>query len=228
MSNAPALLELVVSDLTHLRQPGALKVLFQVLVIDITLAGDNAIVVGALAAGLTSADRRKVIAIGVVAALVLRVIFALIVTRLLEVVGLVLAGGLLLLWVAWRMWREMHHARESPGSAAAPGREHSGLEVKSFAVAASAVALADVSMSLDNVVGVASAARDHPGVMIIGLIGAVAMMGLAANVIAQYIGRYRWLAWVGIAVILWVAGTMIWEGLVDGRLGVLQLLDHSR
>src|SRR5579859_1445098 len=124
MSNAPALLELVVSDLTHLRQPGVLKVLFQVLVIDITLAGDNAIVVGALAA-----------------ALVLRVIFALIVTRLLEVVGLVLAGGLLLLWVAWRMWREMHYAGESRGSAAAPGREHPGLEVKSFAGAASAVAL---------------------------------------------------------------------------------------
>jgi len=228
MSNAPALLELVVSDLTHLRQPGVLKVLFQVLVIDITLAGDNAIVVGALAAGLNSADRRKVIAIGVVAALVLRVIFALIVTRLLEVVGLVLAGGLLLLWVAWRMWREMHYAGESRGSAAAPGREHPGLEVKSFAGAASAVALADVSMSLDNVVGVASAARDHPGIMILGLIGAVAMMGVAANVIAQYIGRYRWLAWVGIAVILWVAGTMIWEGLTDGRVGVLQLLDRSR
>jgi YjbE family integral membrane protein len=178
MSNATALLELIVSDLTHLGQPGVLAVLLQVLVIDITLAGDNAIVVGALAAGLPSAERRKVIAIGVLAALVLRVIFALIVTQLLEVVGLVLAGGVLLLWVAWRMWRELHHAGESPGSPAVTGDEHSDLRgAKSFAGAAWAVALADVSMSLDNVVGVASAARDHPGIMIIGLIGAVAMMG---------------------------------------------------
>jgi len=122
----------------------------------------------------------------------------------------VLAGGLLLLWVAWWMWREGIIPVSRLGSPAVMGDEYSGLRgAKSFAGAAWSGALADVSLSLDNVLGVASAAKDHPGVMIIGLIGAVAMMGVAANVIARYIGRYRWLAWVGIPVILWVADTMI-------------------
>jgi YjbE family integral membrane protein len=216
---------LIVHDVTGLGQPGTLAVLLQVLIIDITLAGDNAVVVGALAAGLPASERRKVIAVGVLAALVLRVVFALVVTQLLAVAGLVLAGGLLLLWVAWRMWRELHHARESPGSPAVEGDEHSGVgSAKSFAGAAWAVALADVSMSLDNVLGVASASRAHPGIMIIGLFFAVAMMGIAANIIAKYIGRYRWIAWVGFAVILWVAGTMIWQGLLDRRVGVLRFL----
>jgi YjbE family integral membrane protein len=219
------MLELVLHDLTNLGNPLTLGVFLQVLIIDVTLAADNAIVVGALAAGLPPDQRRKVIAIGVLAALVLRVVFALVVTQLLQVVGLVLAGGLLLLWVAWKMWREAHHLGESRGSAEVRGDEHSGLRsAKSFAGAAWAVALADVSMSLDNVLAVASAAKDHPGIMIIGLIFAVALMGVAANVIARYIDRYRWLAWIGIAVILWVAGSMIWDGFTDHNVGVLKFL----
>ena len=188
----------------------------QVLMIDLVLAGDNAIVVGALAAGLPAEQRRKVILIGVLAALVLRIGFALIVTQLLQIVGLILAGGLLLLWVAWKMWRELRHEGESAGSEEIHGDEHSGLRpAKSFAAAVWAVALADVSMSLDNVLAVAGAAKDHPGILIVGLILSVALMGLAANVIAKYIERYRWIAYVGLVVILYVAGKMIWEGWHD-------------
>jgi len=183
--------------------------------IDVVLAGDNAIVVGALAAGLPASQRKKVIAIGVIAALVLRVAFALMVTWLLGIVGLVLAGGLLLLWVAWRMYRDLggHGAGESPGSPEIMGDEHSGLTpAKSFAAAAWAVAVADISMSLDNVLAVAGAAREHPGILIVGLVFAVALMGVAANIIARYIERYRWIGWVGLLVILYVAVKMIWDG----------------
>lgn len=202
---------------------GAFSALLQVLIIDVALAGDNAIVVGALAAGLPAHQRRKVILIGVIAALVLRIFFALVVTQLLQVVGLVLAGGLLLLWVAWKMWREMRQDQEvSAGSPEIAGDERSGLRhAKSFAGAAWAVAIADVSMSLDNVLGVASAAKDHPGIMIVGLIFAVALMGLAANIIAKYVERFRWIAWLGIAVILWVASKMIYEGVIDPQVGIM-------
>jgi YjbE family integral membrane protein len=191
----------------------ALTAFVEILMIDIVLAGDNAIVVGALAAGLPPEQRRKVIMIGVLAALVLRIAFALIVTQLLQIVGLVLAGGLLLLWVAWRMWRELRHEGESPGSDEIVGDEHSGTRAaRSFAGAAWGVAVADVSMSLDNVLAVAGAAREHPWVLVFGLILSVILMGIAANVIARYIERYRWIAWVGLLVILWVAVKMIWEG----------------
>ncbi len=193
--------------------PGALTAFFEILMIDIVLAGDNAIVVGALAAGLPPAQRKRVILIGIAAALVLRIIFALIVSQLLQVVGLVLAGGLLLLWVAWRTYRELHHHQESAGSAEVADDEHSGLKpAKSFASAAWGVALADVSMSLDNVLAVAGAAKDHPYVLIFGLILSVVLMGVAANLIARYVERYRWIAWGGLLVILWVAAKMIWEG----------------
>ena len=193
--------------------PGMLAAFGEVLMIDLVLAGDNAIVVGALAAGLPAEQRRKVIMIGVLAALVLRIAFALIVTQLLQIVGLVLAGGLLLLWVAWRMWRELRHGGESPGSEEVVGDEHSGTRAaKSFAGAAWGVALADVSMSLDNVLAVAGAAREHPWVLVFGLILSVLLMGVAANFIARYIERYRWIAWGGLVVIVWVALKMIWEG----------------
>ena len=192
---------------------GALAAFFEILFIDIVLAGDNAIVVGALAAGLPAEQRRKVILIGVIAALVLRIIFALLVSQLLQVVGLVLAGGILLLWVAWRMYRELRHKDESAGSQEVAGDEHSGLRpAKSFASAAWGVALADVSMSLDNVLAVAGAARDHPWVLVFGLVLSVLLMGAAANLIARYIDRYRWIAWGGLAVILWVALKMIFDG----------------
>src|SRR3982751_6874676 len=172
--------------------PEAIAAFIKILFIDIVLAGDNAIVVGALAAGLPAAQRRKVIMIGVLAALVLRIVFALLVTQLLQIVGLVLAGGVLLLWVAWRMYREIRHKGESEGSAEIAGDEHSGLRsAKTFASAAWGVALADVSMSLDNVLAVAGAAREHPYVLVFGLILSVLLMGAAANLIARYIDRYR-------------------------------------
>jgi YjbE family integral membrane protein len=214
----------IVEDFSNIGTPAAMAAFLQVLMIDLVLAGDNAIVVGALAAGLPAEQRKKVIMIGVLAALVMRVGFALIVTWLLGIVGLVFAGGLLLLWVAWKMYRELHtHPGDvhSHGSPEVEGDEHSGLApAKSFAGAAFSVALADVSMSLDNVLGVAGAARDHPGILIVGLIFAVALMGLAANIIARYIERFRWIAWIGLAVIVYVAGKMIYEGWVDPQLGV--------
>jgi YjbE family integral membrane protein len=193
--------------------PGALAALVQILLIDIVLAGDNAIVIGALAAGLPAEQRKRVIIIGVAAALVMRIAFALVVSQLLQIVGLVLAGGILLLWVAWKMYREIRHKDESTGSDEIAGDEHSGLKpAKSFASAAWGVALADVSMSLDNVLAVAGAAREHPLVLVFGLVLSVLLMGAAANVIARYIDRYRWIAWAGLLVILWVALKMIYEG----------------
>lgn len=192
---------------------GAITAFLEILFIDIVLAGDNAIVVGALAAGLPASQRKRVILIGVVAALVLRVIFALLVSQLLQIVGLILAGGILLLWVAWKMYRELRHKNESAGSDEVAGDEHSGLKpAKSFGSAAWGVAVADVSMSLDNVLAVAGAAREHPYVLVFGLILSVLLMGVAANFIARYIERYRWIAWGGLLVILWVAVKMIYEG----------------
>lgn len=201
-------------DWAFLAEPSAWKALALVVVIDVALAGDNAIVVGALAAGLPPDQRRKVIMMGVAAALVLRVGFALIVNQLLSVIGVRLAGGLLLLWVTWKMYRELrpdtrvvlesgvvvHDAPPSP---------------KSFWGAAWAVAIADVSMSLDNVLAVASAAGEHPEVMVIGIVLAVILMGVAADVIARLIERYRWIGWVGLLIILYVALKMIWEGGVE-------------
>ncbi|HVI05344.1 MAG TPA: YjbE family putative metal transport protein [Sphingomicrobium sp.] len=193
--------------------PGAVAAFLEIVFIDVALAGDNAIVVGALAAGLPTEQRKKVILIGIAAALVLRIAFALVVSQLLQIVGLVLAGGILLLWVAWRMYREIRHSGESAGSQEVVGDEHSGLRpAKTFASAALGVALADISMSLDNVLAVAGAAREHPYILALGLVLSVLLMGAAANVVASYIDRYRWIAWGGLLVILWVAANMIFEG----------------
>ena len=203
-------------DFASLFNAAALTALLEILAIDIVLAGDNAIVVGALAAGLPTDQRKKVIVIGVAAALVLRIAFALVVTQLLQIVGLILAAGILLVWVAWKMWRDLRHSGESAGSDEIKGDEHSGLRpAKTFASAAWGVALADVSMSLDNVLAVAGAARDHPWILVFGLVLSVILMGIAANFIAKYIERYRWIAYVGLVVILWVAGKMIWDGWHD-------------
>ncbi len=211
----------IVTDFSNITQPSAMAAFVQVLLIDLVLAGDNAIVVGALAAGLPADQRRKVIIIGVLAALVLRIAFALVVSQLIQVIGLIFIGGLLLVWVAWKMWRELHHAGQSSGSPEVEGDEKSGLRsAKSFAGAAWAVAIADVSMSLDNVLAVAGASRDHPGIMIVGLIFAVLLMGVAANIIAKYIERYRWIAYIGLAVIVYVAGKMIYDGWVDPAVGI--------
>ena len=215
----------ILQDFSNITEPAAFSAFLQVLMIDLVLAGDNAIVVGALAAGLTSDQRRKVIMIGVLAALVLRIVFALVVTQLLQIIGLILVGGLLLLWVAWRMWRDLRHGEgHSTGSDEILGDEHSGLRpAKSFAGAVWAVAVADVSMSLDNVLAVAGAARDHPGILIVGLIFAVALMGLAANLIARYIERYKWIAYVGLLVIVYVALKMIYDGWVHPEVGLGKL-----
>jgi YjbE family integral membrane protein len=199
-----------------------------VVLLDIALAGDNAIIVGALAAGLPAEQRRKVIVIGILAALILRIIFAVAVLYGLErfkEYGLILAGGLLLLWVAWKMYRELQPRGEAGGSQEVLGDEHSGIRpAKSFASAVWAVAIADVSMSLDNVLAVAGAARAHPGIMVIGLVLSVALMGVAANIIAKYIERYRWIAWLGLIIILYVAGKMIWEGWHDVQPAVAAFL----
>ena len=202
------------------RTLGGLAALGQVVLIDLVLAGDNAIVVGALAAGLAADQRKKVILIGIIAALVMRIIFALIVTQLMQIVGLILAGGLLLLWVAWKMYRELRHR---PATATGAG-EDIPRPAKTFMGAAWAVALADVSMSLDNVLAVAGAAREHLAILVFGLVLAVILMGVAANIIAHYIERFRWIAWFGLAVILFVACKMIYEGLTHHELGVLQYL----
>ncbi len=195
---------------------GGMAKLGQIIVGDLTMAGDNVVIMGTLTSGLPERERRRVIMLGVGMALVFLIGFALIATQLLHFTGLVLAGGLLLLWVAWKMWRELRHTNESPGCEEIEGDEHSGVgPAKSFAGAAWGVAIADVSMSLDNVLAVAGAAREHPGILIVGLIFAVILMGIAANVIAKYIERYRWIAYAGLVVILWVALKMVWDGYHD-------------
>jgi YjbE family integral membrane protein len=203
-------------DIAALLSAQSLAVLGEVVVIDLALAGDNAVVVGSLAAGLPREQQRRVILVGTIAALVLRIGFALAATWLLQFVGVLAAGGLLLLWVAWKMWRELRRPVARKGKDAA--------SAKNFGRAVIAVAVADISMSLDNVLGVAGAARDHPAILVFGLIFSVAMMGLAANYIAKVIDRYRWIAFVGLAVILWVAVSMIYDGLTDRKLGVLPAL----
>ncbi len=212
----------IVTDFSNITEPAALAAFFQVLMIDLVLAGDNAIVVGALAAGLPAEQRKKVILIGVLAALVLRIGFALVVTQLMAIVGLIFIGGILLAWVAWRMWRDLRFTSgESQGSPEIVGDEDSGLRpAKSFAGAVWAVAIADVSMSLDNVLAVAGAAREHPGILIVGLVFAVLLMGIAANVIAKYIERYRWIAYFGLVVIIYVAVKMIYDGWIDPSVGI--------
>jgi len=215
----------IVHDFSNITTPSALAAFGQVLMIDVLLAGDNAIVVGALAAGLPVQQRQRVILIGIIAALVLRIGFALVVSQLMQIVGLILAGGLLLLWVSWKMWRELHPPRGLDTPHDPTDDDISGLRpAKSFAAAAWAVAVADVSMSLDNVLAVAGAAREHPGILIIGLILSVALMGIAANFIAKYIERYKWIAYIGLAVIVYVAVKMIYDGIVDQQVGILTLL----
>lgn len=195
--------------------------LLQVIGIDLVLAGDNAIVIGLAAAGLPKEQRGKAILVGILAATVLRIGFALITTQLLAVVGLLLAGGVLLLWVCWKMWRELQsgHGDENSAEEAlsgldlnADGTVAGGAKPKTFAQAAWQIVIADLSMSLDNVLAVAGAAREHPTVLIIGLILSIAMMGLAASYIARLLSRHRWIAYIGLAIIVYVALDMIWRG----------------
>lgn len=198
----------------HLAQQ--LTAFFAVVMIDIVLAGDNAVVVGTAAAGLPPRQQRRVIALGASLALVARIIFALLATQLLAIVGLLLTGGLLLLWVAWKMWRELEADRAAAKHeipSVMPGIEATAAAgQKTFRSAVIQVAVADISMSLDNVLAVAGAARDHPWIMVFGLVLSIALMAVAAGFIARLIDRHRWLAYAGLAVILVVALKMIWEG----------------
>jgi YjbE family integral membrane protein len=200
----------------------ALTALFQVIMIDLVLAGDNAIVIGLAAAGLPKEQRAKAILVGIGAATVLRIIFALFTTQLLQIVGLLLAGGVLLLWVCWKMWRELrngaHHDENEATEALtdidinADGTIAGRMQRKTFSQAAWQIVIADVSMSLDNVLAVAGAAREHPYVLIFGLALSIALMGIAASYIARLLQNHRWIAYVGLAVILYVAIEMIYRG----------------
>jgi YjbE family integral membrane protein len=201
-----------------------LTAFLQVVMIDLVLAGDNAIVIGLAAAGLPKDQRNKAILIGIGAATVLRIIFAALTTQLLQIVGLLLAGGILLLWVCWKMWRELRtsHSEEAAAEEALAGEDldksggiAEGARRKTFAQAAWQIIIADVSMSLDNVLAVAGAAREHPYVLIFGLVLSIALMGIAASFIARLLQRHRWIAYVGLAVILYVALEMIYRGALE-------------
>lgn len=181
----------------------------QVVVADLVLAGDNAVAVGVAASGLAPQMQRRVILIGIGLALVLRILFALVAIQLLAIKGLLLVGGLLLLWVAWRMWTDLN-AHEAAGPAAT-GTAHA--KPATFWKALLTIVVADVSMSLDNVLVVAGVAREHPAIMAFGLILSVLLMGLAASLIARVIQRYRWVAFVGVVIIVFAAVRMIWEEL---------------
>lgn len=194
--------------------------LLQVIAIDLVLAGDNAIVIGLAAAGLPADQRKKAILIGVAAATILRIIFAALTIQLLEILGLLLMGGILLLWVCWKMWRELRvsHAEQAAALEEVEGLADvatNGRPRKTLAQAALQIVVADVSMSLDNVLAVAGAARDHFTVLVIGLILSVALMGLAANFIAKLLNRYPWIAYIGLLIILYVALDMIYRGYMD-------------
>lgn len=188
----------------------ALSSFFKVVFIDIALAGDNAIVIAMAAAGLSAGMRRKAILIGIAAAAVLRIIFSSVAVQLLSVVGLSLAGGILLLWVCWRLWRELH----PPVSANEESGEQSKTDDdgRSLRQAVGHIILADISMSLDNVLAVAGAARDHPVVLVFGLALSVALMAVAATMISKLLLRYPWIAYLGLAIILYVAVEMIFSG----------------
>jgi len=201
--------------------PEGFSALLAVIGIDLVLAGDNAIVIGLAAAGLAREQRAKAIVVGILAATVLRIVFAVMTTELLEVVGLLLAGGILLLWVCWKMWRELRdgHGAEVAAEEAltdtdidADGVIAGNLPRKTFAQAATQIVIADVSMSLDNVLAVAGAARDHWTVLVVGLALSITLMGLAASLIAGLLNRHRWIAYVGLGIILYVALKMIWDG----------------
>jgi YjbE family integral membrane protein len=206
-------------------EAGFITSFLQVIMIDLVLAGDNAVVIGLAAAGLAPELRRKAIVIGIVAATLMRIGFALIATQLLDITGLLFAGGLLLLWVCWKMYEELRVTRRAEAEAVEALSE-SDINAdgtvgavtaprKTLRQAVTQIIVADVSMSLDNVLAVAGAAREHPTVLIFGLALSIALMGLAASLIARLLAKYHWIAWLGLLVILYVALHMIWEGWHD-------------
>jgi YjbE family integral membrane protein len=199
------------TELANLMTGDALAALLQVIMIDLVLAGDNAVVIGLAAAGLPKEQRGRAILIGILAATAMRIGFAFVALELLAIVGLLLAGGILLLWVCWKMWRELRGPNEADTEAALTDAD-AQVPRKSFAQAAWQIVVADVSMSLDNVLAVAGAARDHPAALIFGLVLSIVLMGVAASFIARTLNRHRWIAYVGLAIILYVSLDMIWRG----------------
>jgi YjbE family integral membrane protein len=193
------------SMFSNLFDPQALGAFFSVIVIDLVLAGDNAVVVGMAAAGLPPRQQRRVIAIGIAFATVLRIALALVTVQLLAIIGLTLAGGILLLWVAWKMYRELKPAGHADGVAPP-------VKPRTFRQALFQVVLADVSMSLDNILAVAGTARDHIWVLVAGLVLSVALMGVASTIVARVLDRYHWIAWIGLAIVAFVALRMIYDG----------------
>ena len=196
---------------------GGLAKLGQIVVGDLTMAGDNVVIMGSLASGLPERDRRRVLMLGVAMALGFLILFAVLATQLLKITGLVFAGGLLLLWVAYNMWKELHPTTptvlDDPDTAEVEGPTRT----KTFMQAAVQIAIADLSMSLDNVLLVASIARENPALLVVGLCFSVLFMGLAANYVARLIQRYHWINYIGLTVILYVAVNMIYEGWVGGE-----------
>jgi YjbE family integral membrane protein len=198
----------------------ALTALFQVIMIDLVLAGDNAIVIGLAAAGLPRGQRAKVIFWGIAAATAMRIGFASITIQLLQIIGLLLAGGILLLWVCWKMWRELREQRRHIEAVEAATGQSVSFDAaadaqapkKTFGQAIWQVIVADVSMSLDNVLAVAGASRNYPYILVFGLVLSIALMGIAANFIASLLQKHRWIAYVGLAIILYVALDMCYRG----------------
>lgn len=208
--------------LESLMSSEALVALGKVIMIDLVLAGDNAIVIGMAAAGLPKEMRNKAILIGIVAATVLRIGFAVVAVQMLQILGLLLVGGILLFWVCWKMWRELREGHNNDALESledadlnADGSVAKGAPHKTFAQAAWQIVIADISMSLDNVLAVAGAAREHPNVLIIGLVLSIALMGLAATFIAKLLSNHRWIAYVGLAIIVYVAGDMVYRGSME-------------
>ncbi len=205
--------------MTDLITTEAMVAFLQVVMIDLVLAGDNAIVIGLAAAGLPPAQRKHAILVGILAATVLRILFAGVTTQLLQIVGLMFAGGILLLWVCWKMWRELQTAPAEEQTAFlvsydinADGTIAGRARRKTFGQAALQIVVADVSMSLDNVLAVAGAAREHPIILVCGLLLSIALMGVAANMVARLLQKHRWIGYVGLAIILYVACEMIYRG----------------
>jgi YjbE family integral membrane protein len=212
-------------DWAYLTSPEALQAFLQVVAIDLVLAGDNAVVIGLAAAGLPTEQRGKAILIGIIAATVLRIVFALMTTFLLGIVGLLFVGGLLLLWVCWKMWRELR-TPHTTDEEAITGKDLDGdgmiaghpiAKRKSLRQAVTQIVIADVSMSLDNVLAVAGAAHDHPEILVFGLVLSVLLMGIAATFIARLLHKHRWIAYVGLVIILYVALKMMWDGGLNVR-----------
>ena len=189
-----------------------LSALFQVVIVDLVLAGDNAIVIGMVAATVPADQRRRVIMIGIVVAALMRIAFALITVQLLDIIGLLLVGGLLLLWVSWKLWQQLAQQRKETANASIGHKSPSSTKMAIWHII-----FADLSMSLDNVLAVAGIARDHTVILIFGLILSIVLMAAGATIVARALERYRWIGYIGLAVILYVALSMIWGGTMQIR-----------